>query len=195
MIRLFLRTFVDLRRDGRYGGYPWSRSHSENAQNNHGNSNGAQDSNHHEMKRRGKFQQRFNKGHGAVDPDKTFGSLFDDSVMLTTVDDDKTCVSEGNSRSADAAGPSNTINAIACMPSTSSPKNFSRTSRLSTNVSVTVKTDIVVEVDEEMGSPCASRSSPIPMPTDAHSYPTFTPQDDRNRVEMHASAYAWKDYE
>ncbi|KAJ9224378.1 hypothetical protein C8Q69DRAFT_27201 [Paecilomyces variotii] len=28
VIRLFLRTFVDNRRDGRYPGYPWSRSHS-----------------------------------------------------------------------------------------------------------------------------------------------------------------------
>lgn len=28
VIRLFLRTFVDNRREGRYPGYPWSRSHS-----------------------------------------------------------------------------------------------------------------------------------------------------------------------
>lgn len=89
-----------------------------------------------------------------------------------------------------AAGPSShTIDTIARM---SSPTNIndSRNTRLSTGAGVTVKTDIVVEVDEEMGM---SRHNGGPsLPKNAQSYPTFTPQDDKNRVERHASAYAWK---
>lgn len=135
------------------------------------------------MKRGNKFQQRFNRsrtGNGSgVDPDKTIDSLFDDSYLLTTVDDE-------NKHAAGAAGPSHTVNTVARMPSPTS----SRATRRSTGVGVTVKTDIVVEVDEELGMSGGSGSSSLSK--DAHSYPTFTPQDVQSRVERHASAYAWK---
>lgn len=135
------------------------------------------------MKRGSKFQQRFNRsrtGNGSgVDPDKTIDSLFDDSYLLTTVDD------EGK-HAAGAAGPSHTIDTVARMPSPTS----SRDTRRSNGVGVTVKTDIVVEVDEELGMSGGSGSSSLS--TDAHSYPMFTQQNDKSRVERHASAYAWK---
>lgn len=136
------------------------------------------------MKRGNKFQQRFNRsrtGNGSgVDPDKTIDSLFDDSYLLTTVDD------EGKNVTTNAAGPSHTIDTVARMPSPTS----SRDTRHSTGVGITVKTDIVVEVDEELGMAGGSGSSSLSK--DAHSYPTFTPQNSKNRVERHASAYALK---
>lgn len=181
VIRLFLRTFVDMRREGRYGGYPWSRSHSSNPHNSNENSSssGQQEI---EMKRGNKFQQRFNLSRtdgSRVDPDKTFDSLFDDSYLLNTVDDESKHVPS-------AAGPSHTINLVARMPS---PVN-SRDTRHSTGVGVTVKTDIVVEVDEELGMSRGSESSS--QSKDGHLYPTFTLQDDQSWVERHASAYVWK---
>lgn len=166
-----------MRRDGRYGGYPWSRSRSDNPHNSNENTSGSDNQHDLEMKRRNKRFNRSRTGDGgSVDPDKTIDSLFDDSYLLTTVDD------EGK-HNADAAGPSHTIDTVARMPS-------SRDARRSTGVGVTVKTDIVVEVDEELGMSAGSGSSSLSK--DAHSYPSFTPQDTQNRVERHASAYAWK---
>ncbi|GAM37335.1 hypothetical protein TCE0_023r07175 [Talaromyces pinophilus] len=182
VIRLFLRTFVDMRREGRYGGYPWSRSHSSNPHNSNENNSGSSNQQDLEMKRGNKFQKRFNRSRTAngsgIDPDKTIDSLFDDSYLLTTVDD------EGK-HAAGAAGPSHTIDTVARMPS---PTNSGDTRR-STGVGVTVKTDIVVQVDEELGMSGGSGSSSS---TDAHSYPMFTPQNEKSRVERHMSAYAWK---
>lgn len=172
-----------MRREGRYGGYPWSRSHSDNPHNSNENNSGSGGQQDLEMKRRNKFQQRFNRsrtGNGSgVDPDKTFDSLFDDSYLLNTVDDE-------SKHAPGAAGPSHTIDTVARMPSPTS----SRDTRHSTGVGVTVKTDIVVEVDEELGMLRGSGSSSLSK--DVHSYPTFTPQNDKNRVDRHASAYAWK---
>ncbi|EED15929.1 hypothetical protein TSTA_010470 [Talaromyces stipitatus ATCC 10500] len=186
VIRLFLRTFVDMRREGRYGGYPWSRSHSDNPHNSNENNSGS--SGQHELKRQNKFQQRFNRSRSAVDPDKTFDSMFDDSYLLTTVDDDK---DSSNRHANGTVGPSShTIDTIARMTSPASI-NDNRNTRLSTGVGVTVKTDIVVEVDEEMGMSPRSRGL-SPLPKNAQPYPTFTPQDDQHRVERQALAYAWK---
>ena len=169
-----------MRREGRYGGYPWSRSHSNNPHNSNENNSGS--GNQLEMKRGSKFQQRFNRsrtGNGSgVDLDKTIDSLFDDSYLLTTVDD------EGK-HAAGAAGPSHTIDTVDRMPSPTTSRDTHR----STGVGVTVKTDIVVEVDEELGMSGGSGSSSLSK--DA-SYPVFTPQNDTNRVERHASTYAWK---
>jgi hypothetical protein len=135
------------------------------------------------MKGRNKFQQRFNRSRtgnsSRVDPGKTIDSLFDDSYLLTTVDDESKHV-------AGVAGPSHTIDTIATMPSPTG----SRDTRHSTGVGVTVKTDIVVQVDEELGM--SQGSGPSSLSKDGHSYPTFTPQDDKSRVERRASAYAWK---
>lgn len=129
------------------------------------------------MKRRNKLFNRSRTGNGSgIDPDKTIDSLFDDSYLLNTVDDEGKHV-DG------AAGPSNTIDTVASMPS-------SRNTRRSTGVGVTVKTDIVVEVDEESGMSGGSGSSSLSK--DVHSYPAFTSRNTQNQVERHASAYAWK---
>lgn len=171
-----------MRREGRYGGYPWSRSHSDNPHNSNENNSGSGNQQDLEMKRRNKFQQRFNRSRNgnksAIDPNKTIDSLFDDSYLMDTVDDEGKIVAVG--------GPSQAIDTFPRMPSPTSNRNIRR----STGAGVTVKTDIVVEVDEELGMSGGSASSS--MSKETHSYPTFTPRDIQNRVERHASAYAWK---
>lgn len=97
---------------------------------------------------------------------------------MDTVDDEGKIVAVG--------GPSQAIDTFPRMPSPTSNRNIRR----STGAGVTVKTDIVVEVDEELGMSGGSASSS--MSKETHSYPTFTPRDIQNRVERHASAYAWK---
>lgn len=166
-----------MRRDGRYGGYPWSRSRSDNPHDSNENSSGSGNQQDLEMKRGNKRFNRSRTGNGSgVDPDKTIDSLFDDSYLLTTVDDEVKHIPS-------AAGPSHTIDTIAHMPSPRDPRH-------SNGAGVTVKTDIVVEVDKEFGM--SGGSGPTSLSKDARSYPTFTPQDTKNRVERHASAYAWR---
>jgi hypothetical protein len=152
VIRLFLRTFVDMRREG---GYPWSRSHSSN---NQGNSNDENSAGQHEMK-----PGAFNRRDSFVrprDPDK---SLLDDTCPLTTFHDE---VENGNQQ----------IGSIGL--SNANRSHNGNNTRNSNGVNVTVKTDIVVQVDEEMsiGSPVNKfAGSSSPRGNDRASTYTFKP--------------------
>ncbi|OKL58500.1 hypothetical protein UA08_06293 [Talaromyces atroroseus] len=153
VIRLFLRTFVDMRRDG---GYPWSRSHSSNNQNYSNDENSAEQ---HELKPRG-----FNR-NSRRDPDK---SLFDDSCLLTTYNDE---VGNGIQRTGIPPSSIDNNNAMIARGG-NNPRNTG-------GVAVTVKTDIVVEVDEEMS---------IRSPVNEHVGPSSPRENSQNR----ASTYSFK---
>ncbi|KAL1965293.1 hypothetical protein VTN77DRAFT_5895 [Rasamsonia byssochlamydoides] len=116
VIRLFMRTFVDQRRESRYPGYPWSRSHSSNT------------SPGQEMKRR-KSSTTGTERTGTTGTERAASSPNQD--FLTSVPGSKSD-HEGSNWSSQFPSCSE---APAALPP-------------SANSNVTVKTDIVVEVDD-----------------------------------------------
>ncbi|KAH8689186.1 hypothetical protein BGW36DRAFT_433950 [Talaromyces proteolyticus] len=158
VIRLFLRSFVDMRREGRYGGYPWSRSHSSNNENSNSNSNN----------RRGKART---------------GPSHDSDDILVSIpeietEDEKNFVNE---RIRHENEDSFAVRArdIPLLPRNSIKPSSSR--RTIGGGSVTVKTDIVVKVDEE------SRHSLTETTTEV--FPRG--ERERERGERQMSVFAW----
>lgn len=148
VIRLFLRTFVDMRREG---GYPWSRSPQASNQQHGENSNST---GQHEMKPRS-----FSRAKARRDPDK---SLFDDSCLLTTVDDeDKITLQQPG------AGPSSSTN------KDNNEAGYDGSIRPSGRNGVTVKTDIIVEVDEDSPPPPNEHAASLPPQAKSRSSSTY----------------------
>lgn len=182
VIRLFLRTFVDMRREGRYGGYPWSRSHSSNNDNNNNNNSVS-----------GRGNNRWGKKYKLPNMPKNIRSPTDDlfdSVIENEGGESEKLVFDnhhnhnhnyhqqhniGQEESADG-------NSIPLMPRLSNNNNNNNnkpsSSRTLASGGVTVKTDIVVKVDEE------SRISPIETPLSPIG------RGDGERIEQRASAFA-----
>ncbi|CRG89917.1 hypothetical protein PISL3812_06956 [Talaromyces islandicus] len=159
VIRLFLRTFVDMRREGRYGGYPWSRSHSSNNENN--NNNGCGNEGKNRWARKPKLPNIPKK---IPSPDDLF-----DSVIETEGESEKPV--DGNHHQH--IGREEFANGNSSIPLM--PYNKPSSSRTLASGGVTVKTDIVVKVDEEGYVP-----APGPFA-----------RGDGERIDQHASAFTW----
>lgn len=155
-----------MRREGRYGGYPWSRSHSSNNENNNNSSSNEGKS------RWAKKSKLLNISKKSPSPDDLF-----DSVIETEADSEKLVDVSPNpnldqpqhiGQEGSAHG-----NSIPLMP-----RNKPSSSRTLASGGVTVKTDIVVKVDEESHIP--PRETPSPFA-----------RGDGKQIDQRASAFAW----